>query len=106
LCFRKVVFDLIVDGEPFISELDTLEKAVASFFHLCFVANIVYPVGSGMLCCFLQCCVAKLDELGTTATFAKKDQVAKEDKASRPFKKTFAEFARKMYVIVSNREKN
>jgi len=77
-----------VEGEPFISELDTLEKAVASFFHICFVANISYPVGSGILCSFLQRCAAKLDELGTTASFRKKDQVAKKDKALRPFRKS------------------
>jgi hypothetical protein len=105
LCFRTVVFDLIVEGEPFISELDTLEKAVASFFHICFVANISYPVGSGILCSFLQRCAAKLDELGTTASFRKKDQVAKKDKALRPFRKIFDRFCSKMYIIVSNKKK-
>jgi hypothetical protein len=100
-----VFFDLIVEGEVFISELDTLEKARSSFFHICFVANIKYPVGSGILCSFLQRCAAKLDELGTTASFGKKDQVAKEDKTLRPFRKIFDRFCSKMYVIISNRKK-
>ena len=43
LCFRQVLFDLAVEGEPFIEGLDSLEKAIASFFHVCFVANMQYP---------------------------------------------------------------
>ena len=42
-CFRQVLFDLAVEGEPFIEGLDSLEKAIASFFHVCFVANMQYP---------------------------------------------------------------
>jgi hypothetical protein len=38
-----VVFDLAVQGEPFIVGLDSLEKAVTSFIHVCFVANMLYP---------------------------------------------------------------
>jgi hypothetical protein len=102
LYFRKVFFDLIVEMQPFISGMETLEEAVSSFLHLCFVANIVYPVGSGILCTFLQRCVAKLDEHGTTAAMRKKDQAAKEDKALRPFKKVFDEFRQKMFDILSS----
>jgi hypothetical protein len=51
LCFRKVVFHLVLDGEVFISELESLEKSVCSFLHICFVTNIKYPVGSGICVC-------------------------------------------------------
>ena len=40
---RQVLFDLAVEGEPFIEGLDSLEKAIASFLHVCFVANMQYP---------------------------------------------------------------
>jgi hypothetical protein len=103
-CFRKVVFDLIVDGEVFISQLETLEKAVCSFLHICFVANIKYPVGSGMLCTFLQRCVAKLDENGTTANTGKKDQASPLDKAFRPFRKIFYDFCHKVYLLITNKK--
>jgi hypothetical protein len=33
----RVLFDLIVDQEPLITVLDSLEKALAGFFHLCFI---------------------------------------------------------------------
>jgi hypothetical protein len=101
MCFRKVFFDLMVEKQLFISGMGTLEEAVSSFLHLCFIGNIQYPVGSGVLCTFLQRWVAKLDEHGTTAARTRKDQAAKEDKASRPFKKIFDEFQQKMYVILS-----
>jgi len=104
LIFRKVVFDLIVDGEVFISQLETLEKAVCSFLHICFVANIKYPVGSGMLCTFLQRCVAKLDENGTTANTGKKDQASPLDKAFRPFRKIFYDFCHKVYLLITNKK--
>jgi hypothetical protein len=97
-----VYFDLIVEKEVFISGMETLEEAVSSFFHICFVTNMHYPVGSGNLCTYLQRYVAKLDENGTTATRTRKDQVAKEDKAARSLKKVFEEFNKKMYVILSN----
>ncbi len=48
--FRKVIFDLIVKKQEFISGMETLEEAVTSFLHICFVSNMQYPVGSGMLC--------------------------------------------------------
>jgi hypothetical protein len=102
-CFRKVVFDLILDGQVFISELDTLEKAVCSFLHICFVANIKYPVGSGMLCTFLQRCVAKLDENGTTANNGRKDQSSPLNKAFRPFRKIFYDFCQKVYLLITNK---
>lgn len=41
--FRKAVFDIALEKSVFISGLDTLEEAVASFMHLCFTANIEYP---------------------------------------------------------------
>jgi hypothetical protein len=58
ICFRKAIINLILDGEVFISEMESLEKALCSFLHICFVANIKYQVGSGMLYTFLQRCVA------------------------------------------------
>jgi hypothetical protein len=97
-----VVFDLLVEKEIFISGMTTLEEAVSSFLHVCFVANIHYPVGSGFLCTYLQRYAAKLDEHGTTAAMKKKDQAAKEDKSLRPFKKLFDDFRQKMYDILSN----
>ena len=103
ICFRKVVFDLILDGQVFISQLESLEQAVCSFLHICFVANIKYPVGSGMLCTFLQRCVAKLDENGTTANNTKKDQASPLDKAFRPFRKIFADFCQKVYLPITNK---
>jgi hypothetical protein len=97
-----VVFDLYVEREPFISGLETLEQAVSSFLHVCFVANIHYPVGSGTLCTFLQRWVAKLDENGTTAARTRKDQVDKADKAARSIKKALEYFRATMYIILSN----
>jgi hypothetical protein len=41
--FRKAVFDIALEKAVFISGLDTLEEAVASFLHCCFTANIEYP---------------------------------------------------------------
>jgi hypothetical protein len=43
LLFRKAVFDIALEKSVFISGLDTLKEAVASFIHLCFTANIEYP---------------------------------------------------------------
>jgi hypothetical protein len=97
-----VFFDLIVEKEPFISGMETLEDAVASFLHICFVTNMHYPIGSGNLCTYLQRYVAKLDENGTTAARTRKDQAAKQDKAERSLKKVFEDFNKKMYVILSN----
>jgi hypothetical protein len=93
----------MVEKQVFISGMESLEQAVSSFIHLCFVANIQYPVGSGILCTFLQRWVAKLDEHGTTAARTRKDQSAKEDKSSRAFKKIFDEYTRKMFIILSNK---
>jgi cytochrome b561 len=97
-----VFFDLIVEYKEFISGMESLEQAVSSFLHLCFVTNMVYPVGSGWLCTYLQRWVAKLDEHGTTAALKKKDQVSKEDKAAKSLKKMFDEFKQKMYDILSS----
>jgi hypothetical protein len=63
--------------------MTTLEEAVLSFLHLCFVGNFEYPIGSGILATFLQQQVAKLDEFGTTAAKMRKDQSAKADKVSK-----------------------
>jgi hypothetical protein len=97
-----VVFDLVVEKKILISEMHTLEEAVSSFLHLCFVANIHYPVGSGFLCTYLQRYAGKLDEHGTTATMKKRDQASKDYKALRPLKKVFDEFRQKMYDILSS----
>jgi hypothetical protein len=51
-----------------------------------------YPVGSGMLYTFLQRCVAKLDENGTTAGIVNKDMASPLDKAFKPFRKILDEF--------------
>jgi hypothetical protein len=40
---RRVLFDLLADGEPMIVGLESLEQAVASFFHLCIGAHVAYP---------------------------------------------------------------
>ena len=72
---------------------------MTSFLHLCFVCNMEYPEGSGLLCTFLQRWVAKLDEYGTTADRSKKDHVAKGDKAGRSFSKVFDDYARKLFIL-------
>jgi len=82
-----VSFDLIVEKETFTGGMETLEEAVSSFLHVCFVAYMHYPVGSGILCTWIQRFVAKLDEHGTAAGRQKKGQTAKEDKAARSLKK-------------------
>ena len=102
MCYRKVSFDLIVEKDTFIAGMETLEDALSSFLHVCFVANMNYPVGSGILCTWIQRFVAKLDEHGTTAGRQKKDQTAKEDKAARSMKKTFDYYKKKMFIILSN----
>jgi hypothetical protein len=84
--------------------MESLEKAVSSFLHICYVANMQYPKGSGLLCTFLQRWVAKIDENGTVASRSKKDQVAKEDKSSRSFKKAFDDYAQKMYVLLAGKK--
>jgi hypothetical protein len=40
---RRVLFDLVVEGEPFIVGLESLEQALAAFVHVCFVAQMNYP---------------------------------------------------------------
>jgi len=37
------MFDLIVNKEPLIQGMKTLEDIVSAFLHLCFVANLQYP---------------------------------------------------------------
>jgi hypothetical protein len=69
-----VYFDFFVEKKILIHEMETLEDAVSSFLHVCFVANMKYPKGSGLLCTLLQRWVSKLAEQGTTAARLKKDQ--------------------------------
>jgi hypothetical protein len=99
--FRKVFFDLIVEKEVFVHGMTRLEDAISSFLHICFAANLHFPNGSGILCTFLQRWVAKLDEFGTTAAKYNKDQVSKEDKVGRSFKKAFEDYAKKVFILTS-----
>ena len=41
--FRRVTFDIAVEGEAFVVGLDSLSTAIAAFLHLCFVAHLEYP---------------------------------------------------------------
>jgi hypothetical protein len=41
--YRLALFDLVLKGEPFLEDLESLEQAVASFIHLSFVAQWKYP---------------------------------------------------------------
>ena len=95
-------FDLFVEKESFISGMETLEEAISSFLHVCFVTNMHYPAGSGLLCSYPQRFVAKLDENGTTAVRMRKDQTDKADKVARSIKKAFEYYKEKMYIILSN----
>ena len=40
---RAIQFDLVVEKTPLIRGLQTLEDAVSSYLHVCFVANMQYP---------------------------------------------------------------
>jgi len=102
-CFRKVFFDLLFEKQAFIFGMTTLEEAVSSFLHLCFVGNFEYPIGSGNLATFLQRQVAKLDEFGTTAAKMRKDQSAKADKVSKSYKKFFDDYKEKMFLILTTK---
>ncbi len=93
-----------MEKQIFVHGMECLEMAVSSFLHICFVANMQYPKGSGLLCTFLQRWVAKLDEHGTIASRTKKDQVAKEDKSCRSFKKVFEDYAQKMFVLLAGKK--
>ncbi len=97
--FRKIAFDLVVERQPFISGMETLEEAISSFLHVCFVANMEYPSGSGILATFLQRWVAKLDQHGTTAAETKRDLVNKADKSGRNFQKAFDDLAKKVFML-------
>jgi hypothetical protein len=100
-CLRNVFFDLMVEKAVFIHGMTRLEDAISSFLHVCFVANLHFPSGSGILCTFLQRWVAKLDEYGTSAAKHKKDKVSRDDKSGRSFNKAFGDFAQKMFVLTS-----
>jgi hypothetical protein len=69
----------MLEKQVFVHGMETLKEAISSFLHICFIANLRFPVGSGILSTFLQRWVVKLDENGTTADRIKKDQVSKED---------------------------
>jgi hypothetical protein len=90
---------LIVEKAVFISSMETLEKAICSFLYLCFVANLEFPSGSGILATFLQRWVAKLDEHGTTAAASRRDLVQKQDKNGRAFNKAFLDYGSKVFVL-------
>ena len=36
-------FDIAVEGQPFITDLDSLSGAISAFLQLCFVAHLEYP---------------------------------------------------------------
>ncbi len=96
---RKVFFDLFVEKDVFVHGMERLEEAVSSFLHVCFVANLEFPRGSGTLCTFLQRWVAKLDQHGTMAARHKKDQANKEDKSNCSFVKAFDDYAKKVFIL-------
>ena len=101
--FRRVYFDLIVEQKVLIHGLENLEDAVSSFLHVCFVTNMKYPNGAGLVCMLLQRWVAKLDEHGTSASTSKKDQTSKEDKSGRSYKKVFAEYGQTVYQLLRSK---
>ncbi len=43
IIYRRVSFDVAVEGQPFIHGLNSLDKAIGSFLSLCFVAHLEYP---------------------------------------------------------------
>jgi hypothetical protein len=92
-----VSLDLVVEMECFISNIETLEEGVASFLHLCFVVDLQYPKGSGILCTLLQRLVAKLDEYGNRAKATKRDMLHKDDKG-KAFKKAFDTYCRGVMI--------
>ena len=93
----------MVEKDIFIFGMTAIEEAVSSFLHVCFICNIEYPIGGGPLATFLQRYVAKLDEFGTTAARMRRDQSAKTDRVSRPYKKIFDAYNEKMYTILSSK---
>jgi hypothetical protein len=60
--------------------LESLEEAVASFLHMCFITDMEYPTGSGVLCTLLQRSAAKLDENGTRTKMSRKSKLSKDEK--------------------------
>ena len=94
-----------MEKNTFLVGLESLEEAISSFLHVCFVANLCYPKGSGIFCTFLQRIVAKLDENGTTAKQTKKDQTAKGDKSGKAFDKVFSDYATKVHLLQSRKWK-
>lgn len=95
-----MLFDLVVERDPMIRGLNSIEEAVTSFLHLCFVCHLEYPKGSGTLCTFLQRWVAKLDEFGHK-TDGKLDLAKKGDKSGRAFQKAFDDYSKKVFVLSS-----
>jgi hypothetical protein len=98
-----VYFDLIVEQKVLIHGMENLEDAISSFLHVCFVTNMKYPNGAGLVCMLLQRWVAKLDEHGTSASTSKKDQTSKEDKSGRSYKKVFAEYGQTVYQLLRSK---
>lgn len=41
--FRKVTFDIVLEGSPFIRGISGLDHAIAAYMHLVFVARLQYP---------------------------------------------------------------
>jgi len=97
-CFRKALFDLVVEKEVLVHSLETVEEAISSFLHLCFVADMKYPPGSGVLCTYIQRWIARLDEFGTMAK-SRKDLAVPEDKAKRAFVKAFNDYKDKVFML-------
>jgi hypothetical protein len=65
ISLRRVLFDLAVDDEPFIEDLESLEQAIAAFIHLSFVAQIKYPqvgmrFGFRIICAVFFCWVRRV----------------------------------------------
>ncbi len=81
--------------------METLEEAVSSYLHICFIAHLEFPNGSGILSTFLQRWVAKLDEHGTKATGRKDTLVNKQDKTGRAFNKAFEDYGSKVFVLTN-----
>ncbi len=98
-----MVFDLVVERAPFISNMESLEEAISSFLHVTFVADMEYPLGSGILATFLQRFVARLDHYGLQAKTTKKDMVQKSDKASggKQFEKAIDAMSRRCFMLHS-----
>jgi hypothetical protein len=43
IIFRRVFFDVAMEGQPFIRGLPSLDKAISTFLSLCFVLHLEFP---------------------------------------------------------------